>query len=165
MDADSVERVRVAGLMHDLGKFVIPEAVLAKRTPLTSEERSLLSRHAENSANMSLRLGVDGETAENIRHHHARFDGPGSTQGMRNEDIPLGARVLAVADAFVSMTTHRPYQAARSLAAAVRELRCHCGTQFDPTVVEAVPRALRSRAPGSSSTRNMSRHTTSTTVH
>jgi len=148
LGAESVAHVRVAGLLHDIGKFAIPEAVLAKQTPLTGAERALICRHTRDGTEMSLWLGADPASADYIHHHHTPFDGRGCVSGKRGEAIPLGARILNVADAFVSMTSHRPYRSARSFAAAVRELQRCCGTQFDPTVVDAVPRALLSRAPG-----------------
>jgi len=145
---ESVSHVRVAGLLHDIGKFAIPEAVLAKQTPLTGAERALICRHTRDGTEMSLWLGADPAAADYIHHHHTPFDGRGCVSGTRGEAIPLGGRILNVADAFVSMTSHRPYRSARSFTAAVRELQRCCGTQFDPAVVEAVPRALLARAPG-----------------
>jgi len=149
LDAQSLERVRMAGLFHDLGKFIIPETVLARKYPLAVEERLLLSRHAEDGAGMSVGLGADTTTGDYIRHHHTRFDGLGSPTATRGQAIPLGARILAVSDAFVSMTSDRTYREARSFGAAVQELQRCRGGQFDPAVVDAVPRALLSRAPAS----------------
>ena len=145
LDRQSVEQVRLAGLYHDVGKFVISEAVLAKKAPLTNEERGLLSRLTDDGADMGVRLGIDPSTADCIRHHHTRFDDMRSTLCTSDRAVPQGARILAVADAFVSMASHRPYQPARSFSAVVRELQRCRGSQFDPLVVDAVPRAILSR--------------------
>ncbi len=147
MERQDLERMRLAGLLHDLGKYLIPETVLAKRQPLTNEERLLLQRHASDGADMCRHLGADEHIAALIRQHHLRFEGLGRHGQGGDPRIPLGARILAVADAFVCMTSHRPYQRARSFTGAVRELQRCKGTQFDPAIVDAVPRALVSRAP------------------
>jgi HD-GYP domain-containing protein (c-di-GMP phosphodiesterase class II) len=130
----------LAGLCHDLGKLLIPEDVLAKPAALSVDERRLLDRHPDAGAAMSRRLGLDEEAAEYIRYHHKAF-----RTGSGNP--PLGARVLAVADAFVTMTSERPYRSARSLSSAVSELRRCRGEQFDPDVVDAVPHALLDGVP------------------
>jgi two-component system cell cycle response regulator len=141
LDQVTIERLRVAGLCHDLGKFLIPEAVLAKASALCEEERALLARHSADGAAMSIVLGMDPATADYIRFHHTRCDGTAAVDTC-NGSVPLGARILAVADALVTMTSHRPYQPARSLGTAARELRYGSGGQFDPDVVRTVPRAL-----------------------
>lgn len=138
-DAD-LRRLGVAGLCHDLGKFLIPEAILARRGPLTEVERRLVSRHPEFSALMCARLGADGWTVRCVRYHHAWYDGRNSDR--RRDAIPVGARILAIADAFVTITSGRPYRRARPRAAALRELRRGCGRQFDPRAVDAFTAAL-----------------------
>lgn len=138
------ERLRKAGLCHDIGKLVIPEVVLAKPAALSDDERLLINRHSSDGAEMAMMLGADRATAHLIQHHHTRFDRKGDLRGLGEEALPLGARILAVADAFVTMTSERPYQHARSHSSAVLELQRNSGTQFDPEVVGAVTRALRS---------------------
>ena len=142
-DEGALERLRVAGLCHDLGKFLIPEEVLAKPGALCDEERALLARHSADGAEMSLMLGADPVAADYIRSHHARCDGPGAVES-RDHPIPQGARILGIADALVTMTSYRSYQPGRSFTGAVRELQRESGGQFDPEVVAAVPRALLS---------------------
>lgn len=135
-----LSRLRTAGVLHDLGKFAVPETVLGKLAPLTVQERALVARHADDGAEMSSALGADVQTAEAIRRHHARFDGTDGGPG--GEQIPLAARILNVADAMVTMLSHRPYQTARSLTAVIQELRRETGGQFDPGVVRVVPGVL-----------------------
>lgn len=147
MDADALERLRTAGLCHDLGKLIVPEDVLAKPSALNTDERRLVSRHPEVGAALSRRLGCDAITSDFIRYHHQFFGNHPSNDGPAGAALPLGSRVLAVADAFVTMTSERPYRSACSLTSAVAELRRSRGTQFDPTVVDAVPRALLASVP------------------
>jgi len=142
-DEGALQRLRVAGLCHDLGKFLIPEDVLAKPGALSEEERALLARHSADGADMSLMLGADPLAADYIRSHHARCDGPGAVDS-RNHPIPRGARILGIADALVTMTSYRSYQPGRSFTGAMRELQRESGGQFDAQVVAAVPRALLS---------------------
>jgi diguanylate cyclase (GGDEF)-like protein len=146
LDEATVERLRVAGLCHDLGKFLIPEDVLAKTGTLAAEERALLERHTADGAEMSLMLGLEPIAAEYVRFHHARWAGRGAVNAC-DSSIPLGARILAVADALIAMTSPRPYQPRRSFSTAARELRYGSGRQFDPDVVRAVPRALMADLP------------------
>ncbi len=136
LDPGTLEHLHTAGLFHDLGKLLVPEPVLARPGPLTVAERHLLARHADDGADMSLRLGVDRVVSTFIRGHHRLYrDGPGV-------DTPVGSRVLCVADAFVAMTSHRPYQTACSLSAALWSLKRERGRHFDPRVVDAAVRYL-----------------------
>jgi diguanylate cyclase (GGDEF)-like protein len=150
MDDDALEHLRIAGLVHDLGKFVLPESVLAKPGPLTEDERALISYHSRLGAEMAEHLGIGAKASTYVRYHHARFDGSGPrTRGnrQRRDAIPLGGRILAVADAFVTITSERPYRTGRSATAAIQELRRQRGTQFDPVVIDAIPRALMADIP------------------
>jgi putative nucleotidyltransferase with HDIG domain len=128
MDADEVGRVRLAGLLHDLGKVVVPEAILAKPGPLSRREREVMTRHAEDGGALSALLGADEETAAAVRHHHTRFDVAATS---------LAAQVVCVADAVVTMTSDRPYSAARSYTDALVELRLSRATMFNPEAVVA----------------------------
>ncbi len=140
LQSEDIRRLRLAGLCHDLGKFLVPEQVLCKSERLTEEERGLLCRHAPDGADMARLLGADARTTELVRYHHARFDGAGGAD--RIENVPLGAHILCVADAFVTMTSHRPYKRTRTFADALRELQSESGRQFAPAVVDALPVAL-----------------------
>jgi HD-GYP domain-containing protein (c-di-GMP phosphodiesterase class II) len=133
---EEIERIRIASLLHDLGKIAIPEAILDKPSTLSDTEWQAIGEHP--------RIGqVILEQASSLRdaipvvlHHHERFNGGGYPHGLRGAEIPLGARIVAVADAYHAMVHERPYSSALSHQAALDELRDNAGTQFDPKVVE-----------------------------
>jgi diguanylate cyclase (GGDEF)-like protein/putative nucleotidyltransferase with HDIG domain len=131
-----------AALFHDIGKLAIPDAILLKPASLTPDEWSLMQRHAEEGARIIDRLGFLNDAVPAIRHHHERFDGTGYPDRLRGEEIPLGARIIHVADALDSMLTTRIYRAARPAADALRELRRSAETQFCPRCVTALERIL-----------------------
>jgi putative nucleotidyltransferase with HDIG domain len=131
------ERLYLAGLLHDIGKAGIPESILKKPASLTDSEWLEVKRHPVIGAHMLERLR-DEEIANWIRWHHERIDGAGYPDGLGSGDIPLGARILAVADAYEAMTSERPYRHALSHDEAIDELRAHAGSQFDAKVVEAL---------------------------
>jgi diguanylate cyclase (GGDEF)-like protein/putative nucleotidyltransferase with HDIG domain len=131
-----------AALFHDIGKLAIPDAILLKPASLTSDEWSLMQRHAEEGARIIDRLGFLNDAVPAIRHHHERFDGTGYPDRLQGEEIPLGARIIHVADALDSMLTTRIYRAARPAADALHELRLSAGTQFCPRCVTALERIL-----------------------
>lgn len=131
-----------AALFHDIGKLAIPDAVLLKPAELTVDEWSLMQRHAEEGARIIDRLGFLQDAVPAIRHHHERFDGTGYPDGLGGEEIPLGARIIHVADALDSMLTTRIYRAARPVADAVAELRIGSGSQFCPRCVCALERLV-----------------------
>src|SRR4051794_19639364 len=131
-----------AALFHDIGKLAIPDAILLKPASLTPDEWSLMQRHAEEGARIIDRLGFLNDAVPAIRHHHERFDGTGYPDRLHGEDIPLGARIIHVADALDSMLTTRIYRAARPAAEALQELRRAAGTQFCPRCVSALERIL-----------------------
>jgi len=131
-----------AALFHDIGKLAIPDAVLLKPAELTVDEWSLMQRHAEEGARIIDRLGFLQDAVPAIRHHHERFDGTGYPDGLGGEEIPLGARIIHVADALDSMLTTRIYRAARPVADAVAELRIGSGSQFCPRCVGALERLV-----------------------
>ncbi|OLD99934.1 MAG: hypothetical protein AUG91_05645 [Actinobacteria bacterium 13_1_20CM_4_69_9] len=131
-----------AALFHDIGKLAIPDAILLKPASLTQDEWALMQRHAEEGARIIDRLGFLNDAVPAIRHHHERFDGTGYPDRLAGEDIPLGARIIHVADALDSMLTTRIYRAARPAAEALQELRASAGTQFCPRCVTALERIL-----------------------
>jgi putative nucleotidyltransferase with HDIG domain len=132
-----------AALFHDIGKLAIPDAVLLKPASLTVDEWALMQRHADEGARIIDRLGFLNDAVPAIRHHHERFDGTGYPDGLSGEDIPLGARIIHVADALDSMLTTRIYRAARPADEALQELRRGSATQFCPRCVSALERLLQ----------------------
>ncbi len=131
-----------AALFHDIGKLAIPDAILLKPATLTHDEWDLMQRHAEEGARIIDRLGFLQDAVPAIRHHHERFDGTGYPDGLKGQDIPLGARIIHVADALDSMLTTRIYRAARPAQEAMEELKRAAGSQFCPRCVEALERIL-----------------------
>src|SRR4051794_37345525 len=131
-----------AALFHDIGKLAIPDAILLKPASLTREEWSLMQRHADEGARIIDRLGFLQDAVPAIRHHHERWDGTGYPDGIKGEEIPLGARIIHVADALDSMLTTRIYRAARPAHEAIEELRRAAGSQFCPRTVSALERIL-----------------------
>jgi putative nucleotidyltransferase with HDIG domain len=124
-------------LLHDIGKVAVPDAILYKPEPLTDAERLLMERHTV--IGMQILRGVDflGEAKAVVRSHHERWDGNGYPDGLDREDIPLAARVFAVADTLDALTTDRPYRPASPLSRAREIIGSLAGTQFDPDVVVA----------------------------
>ncbi len=131
-----------AALFHDIGKLAVPDAILLKPATLTHDEWDLMQRHAEEGARIIDRLGFLQDAVPSIRHHHERFDGTGYPDGLKGEDIPLGARIIHVADALDSMLTTRIYRAARPAREAMEELKRSAGSQFCPRCVAALERIL-----------------------
>jgi putative nucleotidyltransferase with HDIG domain len=134
------ERVRViarGAFLHDVGKMAIPDAILRKPGRLTPEEQMLMREHALLGYKMLHRISFLREPANIVYSHQERYDGSGYPRGLKGDQIPLGARIFAVADTFDAITSDRPYRAAQSISSARREIQKHSGHQFDPAVVEA----------------------------
>jgi diguanylate cyclase (GGDEF)-like protein/putative nucleotidyltransferase with HDIG domain len=142
-----VERVRLAGVLHDIGKVGVPDSVLKKPGPLTADEWSLIRKHPEIGARMLDGTGLD-DLREWVLAHQERLDGEGYPRGLVGEQIPLEARILAVADAYEAMTSDRVYRPALGAEEARAELLENAGTQFDPAVVEALLGLIGSEAAG-----------------
>ena len=136
LDDDMVAQLRLAGLLHDLGKVGVPDAVLTKPAPLDPDEIALIRTHPE--LGFSLLEGLDLDPVDRwILHHHEHWDGSGYPGGLTAAEIPLGSRIILVADAFEAMTADRPYRLAMSVEDALAELHEKAGIQFDPEVVDA----------------------------
>jgi len=138
-----VSFLRRGALLHDLGKIGVPDNILRKPTALSESEWTTMRRHPEFGARIIAGIPFLEEVSLIVRHHHERWDGSGYPGRLRGDEIPLGARIFAVADSFDAMTSDRPYRRAMSVEAACEEVM-HClGTQFDPAVVDAFARIDR----------------------
>jgi len=137
MPQDSIDKIRLAGLVHDIGKIGIRESVLNKPAPLTDDEFRHIKSHCQAGEHILTPIVEDKEILRAVRHHHERYDGMGYPDGLRGEQIPLGARILSVADAFDAMTSERPYRLAMSAQDACAEIERCKGTQFAPKVADA----------------------------
>ncbi len=125
------------GVMHDLGKIAVPDAILLKPGPLTEEEYAVMQRHSIEGERICLPLRSTQQFLPVIRHHHERVDGGGYPDHLRGDEIPLGARIAAVADGFDAMVSDRPYRTGLLRDEARARLRAGAGSQWDPGVVEA----------------------------
>lgn len=126
-----------AAYLHDVGKIRVPDCILGKPGPLTDGEWVEMRRHTEYGGDMLVEKGFLRSAASIVAAHHENFDGTGYPRGLRGEEIPIEARIIAVVDAYDAMTSERPYQVAGGRSKAVQELRLNAGTQFDPRVVRA----------------------------
>jgi diguanylate cyclase (GGDEF)-like protein len=138
---DEVERIRLAGVLHDVGRVAVPEGIMEKGGPLDEEEWSWVRAHPATGARL-LETTDFADVREWIRLHHERPDGGGYPDGLNGDAVPLEARILAVADAYEAMTSDRPYRIALGAEEAAEELRQGAGTQFDDRVVEALLRVV-----------------------
>ena len=151
-----LKRMRLAGLLHDVGKIGIPDSILKKPARLDAAEFEQMKTHSVLGESIVLAADMPLE-ATWVRHHHERIDGTGYPDRLAGEHIPLESRIIHVADAFEAMTSDRPYRAAMSHAAArgekfaVEELKRHSGKQFDPQVVRALLRVISGDAEVTSS--------------
>jgi len=134
---DEVERIGAAARVHDLGKIAIPDSVLLKGDGLTDEEWEIIKQHPVRSAELVQGLEIYDGSLEIIKHHHEHWDGSGYPDGLRGEQIPLGARILAVADTYNALITDRPYRKAYTKEEALKIIEGMSGKELDPKVVEA----------------------------
>jgi len=141
LSAKDMEDLRWASLLHDIGKIVIDQAVQNKPARLTREEYEQIMIHAHVGAHI-VKPVVNGKITEMIEHHHDHYDGSGFHQVIAGSGIPLGARIIAVADAFDAMTSDRPYRSAMSVEEAEHEIKRSAGTQFDPAIITAFFKTL-----------------------
>lgn len=133
-----MENLYIAALLHDIGKIAVPEAILNKPGRLSGKERGVMQQHTIRGAEMVRPLALPRECVNGILYHHERFDGTGYPDGLRGEDIPVSAAIIAVADAFDAMTSDRPYRKGLAKSLAIDEIRNHLGTQFNPIPARAL---------------------------
>jgi len=147
LPTEKLEKIRLAGLVHDIGKIGIAEGVLNKPGALTSNEYIHVKTHPEIAEHILEPVVEDGEILEMVRHHHERYDGNGYPDKLKGEEISLGARILMVADSYHAMTSRRPYRESMSFEKACEELRRCRGSQFCPVVIDAFLNAGKSVVP------------------
>ncbi|HKB28294.1 MAG TPA: diguanylate cyclase [Candidatus Limnocylindrales bacterium] len=142
-----IERIRVASMLHDLGKLAIPEEILTKPGELNDPEWRIVSEHPKIGQVILEQAGALRDAATIVLHHHEWFDGRGYPHGLAGEEIPVGARIVAIADAYEAMVAGRPYRDAISHEDALRELQRHSGMQFDPDLVQRFTELFAERMP------------------
>jgi putative nucleotidyltransferase with HDIG domain len=135
--------IEFGALLHDIGKLCLPQRLLSKPGPLTEAERRLIRMHPDWGAGLVESIPGLEEVAAIVRFHHERPDGTGYPRGLASDDVPMGARIVSVCDAYGAMTKTRPYRAALRHDAALAELERHAGTQFDREAVEALIELMR----------------------
>jgi HD-GYP domain-containing protein (c-di-GMP phosphodiesterase class II) len=139
----SLEELEIAGILHDIGKIGIPDTILKKQNTLTPEERETMKMHPDVGEDIVSPIEFSQDILKAIKHHQEHYDGQGYPGGLCGDDIPLYARIVAVADTYDAMTSDRPYRKSKEEAAALAELKRASGTQLDPRVVEAFLHVLK----------------------
>jgi putative nucleotidyltransferase with HDIG domain len=139
---DDIECLRIAAMLHDIGKIAIPDYILLKPRELTGEEYDIIKNHSTIGDDILTPIALFEKERTIIRHHHENWDGSGYPDGLVGETIPLLSRMIAVADAYDAMTTNRPYRLSMSHREAISELQKNGGAQFDPQVVDAFIRSF-----------------------
>ena len=146
IEGEDLTQLRHAAALHDDGKVAIPDAIITKPGPLTDDEWTFMRRHTLIGERILAAAPALGGAARLVRASHEAWDGSGYPDGIADVEIPLGARIIAVCDAFDAMISRRPYAAPRTIEEAVAELRRCAGSQFDPSVVTAFEAVLAERA-------------------
>ncbi len=147
LPANEIERIRIAALLHDIGKIAVPQQILEKPSALSTSEWDFVKQHPRIGQVILDEAGGLLEAGKIILHHHERFGGHGYPHGLRGRDIPLGSRIVSIADAYDAMIQDRPYKRAIDHDDAVAELHRHAGTQFDPELVDIFDRLFAATAP------------------
>ncbi|MBU3626362.1 HD-GYP domain-containing protein [Polynucleobacter sp. JS-Safj-400b-B2] len=137
LDEESIVGLKMAGLIHDIGKIAVPAEILTKPSALSGFEEKLVQLHPEQGYELLKDIEFPWPVADMVRQHHERIDGSGYPLGLRGDQILPGAKILAVADTLEAMSTHRPYRAALGLPAAIAQIKAESGKQLDAMVVSA----------------------------
>ncbi len=145
LDAGEQERLRTAGYLHDIGKIGVPEAIINSPKPLSKNEVRLIQQHTEKGVEIIEPIPFLRAHLDLIRHHHERHDGTGYPDGLKGEEIPLGARIIAVADTYDAMTSDRPYRQGLTKVQAMVAIQKEAGLQFSPEVVRAFLKVFETR--------------------
>jgi HD-GYP domain-containing protein (c-di-GMP phosphodiesterase class II) len=143
LSAADIERVRIAGILHDIGKIGVSESLLLKNSKLDSMEYESIKQHPIEGQNILRPLNFLNDILPAVYHHHERYDGNGYPDGLAGEDIPYWARIVQVADTYDAMTTDRPYRAAYSKSQAIIEISRCAGSQLDPNVTHTMLKILQ----------------------
>jgi len=143
LSIEELEKLRIAALLHDVGKIGVDDRVLKKPGALTPEEFELMKKHPSKGANIMRPVAQLAEMLPGIELHHEHVDGRGYPYGLAGDQIPMMARIIAVADTLDAMTTNRPYQSAMELDFALTRTRQLAGSKFDPIVVDALEAAIQ----------------------
>jgi putative nucleotidyltransferase with HDIG domain len=146
LEGEDLTNLRLGALLHDIGKIGLPDSVLRKNGPLTENEWRQMRLHPRTGFTILQGIEFLGAPSQIVVCHHEHYDGSGYPLGQKGEEIPVAARIFAVADAFDAITSDRAYRSAQSMAAAVAEVERCSGTQFDPQVVEAFVAAFSEEA-------------------
>jgi len=146
LEKSMIRKIYWAGLVHDIGKIIVPRSILNKAGKLTEEEYEIVKKHALKG--YEILLGVEGmeEIAKIVKHHHERWDGKGYPDGLKGEQIPIESRIIALSDAFDAMTSARPYRDPLSVEKALNEIMKNKETQFDPNLADAFVQMIMSRS-------------------
>lgn len=142
LDKKKVEEIRIAGLLHDIGKIGVSDRILRKRGKLTPEEFDIIKTHPEIGVKILEPMSLPWKIIPIIYQHHERYDGKGYPEGKEGENINLGARIMQIADAYDAITSDRPYRKASPRTKAITEIKKYSGTQFDPNIVKAFTELL-----------------------
>jgi putative nucleotidyltransferase with HDIG domain len=140
---EEIEQIRLGGMLHDIGKVGVPEPILNKSGPLNPEEWELMKQHVLFGHRLLEPLQTLSEVRAMVLHHHEMYDGSGYPEGRAGEEIPLGARIIAIADAYDTINSDRTYKKARSAQAALAEIERCAGAQFDPQLVRIFAVCIR----------------------
>ena len=143
-----VDIVRTAALLHDIGIIGIPDKVLIKKAKLNKEDWRVIKTHPKLGANIIRNIPDLAPCVDIVLYHHERWDGSGYPEGLKGEKIPIGARIIAIAEAFDTMASAQPYRPALLLEETIKELKKGAGTQFDPKLVDAFIRIVEAKRPG-----------------
>jgi len=142
LSEDRVENIRLAGILHDIGKIRIPLEILARPGKLLKAELDLVKEHSKTGYEILKSIPFNRPIAEIVLQHHEKFDGTGYPKGLSGDDIILEAKIISVADAVESITNFRPYRPAKGMDTAIKEIKKFSGTQFDPEVAAATAKLL-----------------------
>lgn len=143
LDKDEIEKLKLSAILHDIGKIGIRDSILLKEDKLSEEEYLAIQNHTIYGAEILKHVKKLEKIIPGVKYHHEKFDGSGYPEKLKKEEIPLIARIIAVADTFDAMTTDRPYRRGLSFEFALKELKNKAGTQFDPQIVDHLIEAFR----------------------